>query len=109
MPTPTDSNQQEWQPIRPELTSGVNGKLLQDGTTKMVLTKVDPGGIFRLHRDMYGHLIHILSGEGIFTVEGEEHKLTAGMTLQIQAGSEHGYKNSGQEDLLMVSVNLVKP
>jgi len=102
----SDNDQQDWQPVRPDLTSGVSGKQLLDGPTKMVLTKVEPGGIFRPHRDHYGHLLHILAGEGVFTVEGEEHRLTAGMTLQIQAESEHGYQNCGPEDLLLVTVNL---
>jgi quercetin dioxygenase-like cupin family protein len=94
----TDSNQQEWQPVRPELTSGISGKVLQDGPIKMVLTKVAPGGVFHLHQDKYG--------EGIFEVQGEEHRLGAGMTLQIKAGGMHGYKNCGQEDLLLISVNV---
>lgn len=106
MVEPSDSKQQDWQPVRPELTSGICGKVLQDGPTKTVLTKVAPGGVFRPHQDKYGHLFHILSGEGIFEVQGEEHRLSAGMTLQIQAGSLHGYRNCGQEDLLLVSANL---
>lgn len=43
-----DTNNQDWQPIRPELTTGIAGKLLLEGPIKMVLTKVDPGGFFAL-------------------------------------------------------------
>jgi quercetin dioxygenase-like cupin family protein len=101
-----DTQAQAWQPVRPELTSGVSGLLLLDGPVRMVLTRVAPGGIFRLHRDQYGHLFHLLAGAGRFRVEGEEYPLGAGMVLQLQAGELHGYENSGEEDLLLLSVNL---
>ena len=100
---PTDHP--DWQPVRPDLTSGVIGKLLHEDPMKTVLTRVDPGGFFRPHRDHYGHLFHILSGEGMFSVEGEDYHLTAGMSLQIQAGALHGYENCGKEELLLISVN----
>jgi len=105
MGRPIDTNAQEWLPVRPELTTGVSGKVLQDKPMKMVLTRVEAGGIFRPHRDKYNHLFHILSGKGVFEVQGEEYELGAGMTLQIQAGSQHGYRNCGSEELLLISVN----
>lgn len=101
-----DTRQQDWQPLRPELTSGVFSKLLLDGSTRMALIRVEPGGLFQPHRDHYGHLFHIISGEGHFVVEGDEYILSAGMTLQIQAEGLHGYENHGSEDLLLVSANL---
>ena len=101
-----DSNSGEWQPVRPELTSGITGKLLLDGTTKMVLTRVAPGGVFRPHRDSYGHLFHILSGQALAMVEAQEYRLAAGMSLQVDAGELHGYENCGEEELLLVSLNL---
>ena len=99
------TNQPDWQPVRPEISNGISGKLLVAAPMKTVLTKVEPGGVFQLHRDHYGHLFHILSGEGRFTVEGEDYHLTAGMSLQIQAGALHGYENCGEEELLLISVN----
>ena len=70
----TDTNAQDWQPLRPELTTGVSGKLLRDGATRIVLTRVVPGGIFRPHRDSYGHLFHFLSGAGSVLLEDERIK-----------------------------------
>jgi len=105
----TDSTQQAWQPIRPELTNGVSGKLLLDGATKMVLTRLEPGGSFRPHRDSYGHLFHILAGSGRFRVEEQEQQLSAGMTLQVEAGELHGYENCAAEQLLLISLNLPVP
>ena len=101
-----DSRVQDWQPVRPELTSGVTGKLLLDGATKMVLTKVEQGGVFRRHRDNYGHLFHILAGEGVMWVDAQKYQLCAGMSLQVDAGELHGYENGGVDELLLISLNL---
>lgn len=101
-----DTRNRDWQPVRPELTSGVTGKLLLDGATKIVLTKVEPGGVFRSHCDNYSHLFHILSGQAMARVEGKEYQLSAGMSLQVDCGEQHEYRNCGQEDLLLISMNL---
>lgn len=103
-----DTNNQDWQPIRPELTTGIVGQLLLDGPTKVVLTRVAPGGAFHPHRDPYGHLFHILSGQTLVTVEAREFQLSAGMSLAVDAGETHGYKNSGRGQLLLISINLAK-
>ena len=98
--------QQSWQAVRPELTTGVSGKVLLDLPVKMVLTKLEPGGVFRPHRDSYGHLFHILSGTGLARVDDHEYPLTAGVVLQVDAGELHGYENCGVGELLLISVNL---
>ena len=101
-----DPRAADWQPVRPELTTGITGKLLLDGATKVVLTRVAPGGIFRPHRDSYGHLFHILSGQVLARVEAQEYRLSAGMSLQVDVGELHGYENCGTAELLLISLNL---
>ncbi len=95
-----------WQPVRGELTSGVTGKLLLDGAIKIVLTRVAAKGIFRPHRDRYGHLFYILAGQARLQVEDQSYRLDVGMSLQVEAGELHGYQNCGDEDLLLLSTNL---
>ncbi len=101
-----DTNLQDWQPVRPALTEGVSGQLLRDGPTKIVLTRVMPGGVFLPHRDSYGHLFYFLSGAGMVLLGEERIEVGAGICLQIEAGELHGYENCGREDLLLISVNL---
>lgn len=95
-----------WQPVRPELTEGVEGKLLLDGDTKVMLTRVAPGGVFRPHRDPYGHLFHLLKGQARVQVEAETYELGPGDSLEIEPGELHGYANCGEEELLLISFNL---
>ena len=101
-----DTNTLDWQAVRPELTTGVSGKLLCDGATKIVLTRVVPGGLFPQHRDAYGHLFHFLSGAGVMLLGEERVDVGPGICLRIEAGELHGYENNGDEDLLLISVNL---
>jgi mannose-6-phosphate isomerase-like protein (cupin superfamily) len=96
----------EWKPVRPELTSGVFGKAMREGGLKAVLTRVVAGGKFRMHTDPYGHLFYFLSGEGLVWVAGEKTQARAGVVARIEPGVPHAYENTGQEDLLLVSLNI---
>ena len=96
----------DWQPVRPALTTGVFGRTLLDADTKMVLTRVEPGGEFAAHVDPYGHLFYVLEGSGLALSGGGEYRLRPGLVLQIAAGEEHCYRNTGADTLLLISVNL---
>lgn len=95
-----------WQPVRPEITTGVFGKAMLDGGLKAVLTRVAPGGKFRTHKDDYGHLFYFLSGRGAVWVAGERTEARPGLVARIEAGVEHAYENTGTEDLVLVSLNI---
>ena len=101
-----DTNNLDWTPVRPALTSAVSGKLLCDGATRIVLTRVAPGGCFKPHRDAYAHLFHFLAGSGVVRIEDQRIAIGEGICVQVAAGELHSYENTGQEDLLLVSVNL---
>ncbi len=101
-----DANSIGWQPVRPEVTDAVFGKTLLDGNVKAVLTRVAPGGKFRKHRDKYAHLFYFLSGEGVLLIGGEKFTVRTGHMAQIDAGELHGYENAGDEDLILISMNL---
>jgi mannose-6-phosphate isomerase-like protein (cupin superfamily) len=96
----------EWQPVRPEITAGVLGKAMLDGALKVVLTRVEPGGRFLPHVDKFAHLFYFLSGEGALWVGGERAEAGPGIVARIDAGVEHAYENTGQEDLVLVSLNI---
>lgn len=95
-----------WQPVRPNITHDVFGKNLFDGKTKVVLTRVAPGGKFKTHRDNYAHLFYFLSGTGVVQVEKKNFDVRAGTAVQIQAGQTHAYENIGADDLVLISLNL---
>jgi quercetin dioxygenase-like cupin family protein len=96
----------EWEPVRPAITEGVFGKALLNDNVKVMLTRVAPGGKFKLHRDNYAHLFYFVRGEGSVQVGGEKYAAQPGMVVQIAAGEEHAYENAGNEDLVLLSLNL---
>lgn len=101
-----DAGSLTWKPVRPDVASDVFGKVLLDGPTKAVLTRVAPGGRFAPHRDPYGHLFYVLEGQGRVLVGKEEHAVGPGSAIRIVPGEEHGYENTGSGDLVLLSLNL---
>lgn len=101
-----DSASLDWQPVRPNITRGIFGKTLLDGKTKVVLTRVTPGGKFETHCDNYAHLFYFLSGTGVVHIEEKQFDARAGLTVQIAAGQAHAYENTGADDLVLISMNL---
>lgn len=95
-----------WQPVRPEITSGVSGKVLLAGPIRAVLTRVAPGGRFAPHHDPYAHLFYVLAGTGEVVAGEERRRVGAGSVVRIAAGEVHGYENSWMEELLLISLNL---
>jgi mannose-6-phosphate isomerase-like protein (cupin superfamily) len=95
-----------WQPVRTDVATGVFGRTLQDGKVKVVLTRVEPGGKFRTHRDAYAHLFYFLSGIGIVEVGDQKSDARVGVVVQIEAGEAHAYENMGSEDLVLISLNI---
>jgi len=96
----------EWETVRPEIARGVCGKTLLDGKVKAVLTRVVPGGKFATHRDKYAHLFYFLSGAGTISIGAKEFAAHAGVVAQIDAGEDHAYENAGNEDLVLISLNI---
>lgn len=96
----------DWQSVRPDVAQGVFGKTLCDGKVKVVLTRVAPGGKFVPHRDKYGHLLFFQNGKGFVRVDGKRIDVRPGIVVQIAAGEEHEYGNTGNEDLVLISLNI---
>ncbi len=98
----------DWPPLRPEATSGVNGwSLLPAGwrAEKIVIARMAPGGSFAPHRDPYHHVFWFLAGEGEITLEGKSCSIQPGRVVEVPAGSEHAYRNTGGVDLVLLTVN----
>ena len=96
----------KWKPVRPEVADGVLGRAMLDSNVKAVLTRVVPGGKFRMHSDKYAHLFYFLSGQGIVWLGKEKYEARPGTVVQVDAGIPHAYENTGTEDMVLVSLNL---
>ena len=96
----------EWQLVRPDVAHGVYGKTLLADGVKLVLTRVEVGGKFDMHQDNYGHLFYFLSGEGLLWVQDKRFKAVPDLVVKVTAGEPHAYENIGNQDLVLISVNI---
>jgi mannose-6-phosphate isomerase-like protein (cupin superfamily) len=65
------------------------------GAFTVGVTELEPEGWLGLHRHRPAETYHVLSGEGVVRIEGEEHAVTAGSTVVIPGDAEHGIQNTG--------------
>lgn len=101
-----DIGAREWKTVRPDVAQGVLGTTILNEVVTMTVTRVLPGSGFAAHHDAYGHLLYFLSGSGVVGVAGEEAPIRPGLAVRIQAGEEHYYRNTGSDELTLLSVNI---
>jgi mannose-6-phosphate isomerase-like protein (cupin superfamily) len=65
----------------PEFTAGV--------------ARLAPGGWLGHHRHEPAELYYVLEGEGVLTIDGEEHAVTPGTAAYIPGSAEHGIRSTG--------------
>ncbi len=98
-----------WTPVREDLTEGIAGiRLVPDHESGMTVTvtKVQVGGNFSAHRDPYHHVLYFLQGRGEVSIEGVSHSVAAGSVVKITAGETHSYRNIGDEEMMLVTINV---
>ena len=104
-----DISNQNFIATRKNLTKGVYGlRLIPDelSTTRVTLTKVEPNGEFSTHIDEYHHVFYFIKGQGIGWLGDEEYTIDQGRIVDIPAGTPHGYRNTTQESMLLITINI---
>jgi len=96
----------DWKLVRPDMANGVYGKTLLADGIRIILTRVAPGGSFKMHRDDYGHLFYFTDGEGLLMVQNKKFKAVPGLIVRVNNGETHAYENTGKQDLILISVNI---
>ncbi len=66
------------------------------------LFRVEPGGEFPKHRHSHAHVLYFLRGKGKCWVGTKSYRIKPGDVALIRSDEEHGYKNTGESDLLVV-------
>lgn len=66
------------------------------GTDRLTcgVAELEPGGWLGLHRHAAAEVYHVLDGEGVVTLAGAEHPVSAGSAVAIPADVEHGIRNA---------------
>lgn len=101
-------NQKDVEPVKNPKHIEVYGQLLssekENGRLSAHLTTIKPGGEIVPHIHDVLEFIYVIQGEGSVLVNGERKKAEAGTALAANIGSEHGFKNTGDSDLVLLCV-----
>lgn len=72
---------------------------------RIIVTRIHPDSSIGMHIQESGDDINfVLSGTGIAICDGKEEPLSAGICHICPQGSSHSIKNTGPDDLVMITV-----
>ncbi|MHA1925826.1 MAG: cupin domain-containing protein [Candidatus Thorarchaeota archaeon] len=97
-----------WESTRPDITiGGLAHRLIPDGSTVhgVMLTKVEPEGEFSIHADEYDHVFLFLEGMGEGWLGDDSYEIEPGLLVRVPAGQSHGYRNTNNSDLILLTIN----
>ncbi|HYF82322.1 MAG TPA: cupin domain-containing protein [Clostridia bacterium] len=101
-------NQKDVEPVKNPKHKVVYGRLLsgekENGRLSAHLTTIKPGGEILPHIHEVLEVIYIIQGEGSALVNGERKKAEPGTIVVANVGSEHGFLNTGDTDIVMYCV-----
>ena len=69
------------------------------------LFKVEPDGEFPRHKHPHAHVLYFLRGEGECWIGTRSYRIKPGDVALTRGEEEHGYRNTGRSDLLLVVLN----
>lgn len=69
------------------------------------LFKVEPGGEFPKHKHAHAHILYFVRGRGKCWIGAKSYQIRPGDVALIRSEEEHGYKNTGKIDLLLLVLN----
>ena len=86
-------------------TGTMAAKMFNDDKYRIIPTRIHPGGSIGEHtQDSGDDLNYILSGTGKAVCDGQEEELKAGVMHICLQGHKHIIKNTGEDDLVMLTI-----
>lgn len=86
-------------------TGTMSAKLYMDEQGKIIPCSIYPGGSIGMHtHETSDDINYILSGTGKAVCDGIVESLSTGTCHICQKGSAHSIENTGEEDLVMLTV-----
>ncbi|MEA4846581.1 MAG: cupin domain-containing protein [Clostridiaceae bacterium] len=101
-------NQKDVELVKNPKHNEVYGRLLtaekENGRLSAHLNTIKPGGEILPHTHEVLEVIYVIEGEGSALVNGERKKAGKGTIIVANVGSEHGFINTGDSDLVLYCV-----
>lgn len=86
-------------------TGMMTAKMYMDEQGKIIPCSIHSGGSIGVHKhETSDDINYILSGNGKATCDGEEEILSPGTCHICKKGSEHSIENTGDEDLVLLTI-----
>lgn len=86
-------------------TGEMTAKMFMDNGGKIIPCKIHKGGSIGIHKhETSDDINYVLSGTGKAVCNGQEELLTAGCCHICKKGSEHSIINTGDDDLVLLTV-----
>lgn len=90
-------------------TGEMSAKMSMNENGKIISCKIHKGGSVGLHKhETSDDINYIISGEGEAFCDGEKEILSAGTCHICRKGSSHSIVNTGNEDLVILTVVVEK-
>ncbi len=90
-------------------TGSMTAKMFNDEKYRIIKTAIHPGGSIGLHTQNSGDdLNYIISGTGKAICDGVEEELKADVIHICPKGSEHSIINTGNDDLVMMTIVVAR-
>lgn len=90
-------------------TGMMTAKMFNDEKYRIIPTRIHKGGSIGMHTQNSGDdMNYILSGIGKAICDGKEEELKAGVMHICPKGSEHSIINTGDGDLIMITIVVKK-
>ena len=86
-------------------TGKMTARMYMSDEGKSIPCRIHAGGSIGMHRhETSDDINYIISGNGKAVCDGKEEQLTAGTCHICRKGSEHSIRNTGDEDLVMLTI-----
>ena len=86
-------------------TGTMTAKMYMDGQGKVIPCSIHPGGSIGMHKhETSDDINYVISGKGKAICDGQEESLIAGTCHICKKGSEHSIENTGDEELVLLTV-----
>ena len=90
-------------------TGMMSARMYNDESYRIIPTVIHPGGSIGTHKQETGDdMNYIISGKGKAFCDGVEEDLRPGVMHICPQGSEHSIINTGEEDLVMLTIVVKK-
>ena len=90
-------------------TGKMSCRMFNDDIYRIIPTSIHPGGSIDINTQESGDdLNYIISGAGKAICDGQEEELTAGVMHICQKGSSHRIVNTGEDDLVILTIVVKK-